>query len=143
MSANSNYEKYATKELKVAEVEWGKKQDDKNFSKWLSEYGELYFTNPSGKDLILNDKVSAQFFMANREEATHFEIMLSKLAKNSKTKLFIAGEEDKLLTTQLLEQDARWGKFNFIKIKDASHFVMFDQPEMVALYIEKIILRSN
>ncbi len=139
MSANENYEKFATKELKVAEAEWGKKQNDKNFARWLSEYGELYFTNTNGKELILNDKVSAQFFMDNREEASHFEIMLSKMANISKKKIFIAGSEDKLLTSEFLEQDAKWGKFNFVKIKDASHFVMFDQPGKVAEYIEEKI----
>jgi pimeloyl-ACP methyl ester carboxylesterase len=140
LSANDNYEKYATPELKKAEELWGKKQDDLNFAKWLSEYGELYFANPEGKELILNDRVSANFFNSNREEINNFELMLSKLSLISKMKLFIIGEEDKLLNAKFLEQDAKWGKFDFKSIENASHFVMFDQPDMVATYIEERIL---
>lgn len=140
LSANDNYEKYATPELKNAEELWGKEQSDLNFAKWLSEYGELYFVSSEGKNLILNDKVSAKFFNSNREEAASFELMLSKLSLISKMKLFITGEEDKLLNADFLEQDAKWGKFDFENIKNASHFVMFDQPEMVASYIEERIL---
>ena len=140
LSANDNYEKNSTPELKLAENEWSQKLDARTFAKWLSEYGELYFINPNGKDLILNDKVSAQFFNANRGETVNFELMLSKLSKSSMKKLFIAGVEDKLLTTNYLEQDSKWGKFNFVKIKDASHFVMLDQPEMVAQNIESSFL---
>ena len=55
-------------------------------------------------------------------------------------KLFIIGEEDKLLNAKFLEQDAKWGKFDFKSIENASHFVMFDQPDMVATYIEERIL---
>lgn len=140
LNANDNYEKYSTSALKEAEEVWGNKLDDKSFACWLSEYGELYFLNKTGKDLILNDKVSAQFFLDNREETAHFESMLSKLSTSSAKKIFIVGEEDKLLATELLEQDSKWGKFDFVTVKNASHFVMFDQPELVSRYIEERIL---
>ena len=64
-SVGENYNAKKSQALTDAEDEWEKLQDDKSFAKWLSEYGKLYFVKPEGKILLLNDKASAQFFLAN------------------------------------------------------------------------------
>jgi pimeloyl-ACP methyl ester carboxylesterase len=139
IAASENYENKKTISLSAAESEWEKLQDDKSFAKWLSEYGELYFCDPNGKDLILNDKVSSRFFLANRADAGEKESMLSALKQNETKKLFIAGQSDALLTGAILKEDAIRGGFNFVAVNNASHFVTFDQPEITAKIIENFL----
>ena len=62
---------------------------------------------------------------------------------NEAKKLFIAGQCDKMLPEEFLKRDAVNGGFNFISIKNASHFVTFDQPELVARSIEDFMRQSN
>ena len=143
LAASENYTTRKTSALLSAENEWEKLQDDKSLAKWLSEYGELYFADDSGKELLLEDKVSAKFFLANREEVIDMESMLETLKTNEAKKLFIAGQCDKMLPEEFLKRDAVNGGFNFISIKNASHFVTFDQPELVARSIEDFMRQSN
>ena len=141
--AEENYSKRKSVTLFNAECEWEKLQDDKSFAKWLSEYGELYFADDAGKELLLADKVSAKFFLANRSEVTDIKAMLEMLKKNEVKKLFIAGQSDKMLPETYLKEDALNGGFNFISIKNASHFVTYDQPELVARSIEDFMRQNN
>lgn len=136
LAASNNYSSKKTKNLTIAEEEWEKLQDDRSLAKWLSEYGELYFINPEGKDLLLKDKVSASFFLANRSDAIQKESMLPLLKQNETKKLFVAGKRDGMLPEVILKEDAIAGGFNFISVNNASHFVTFDQPESVAGLIE-------
>ena len=134
--AEKNYSAKRTVALIDAEKEWEKTQDDNSFAKWLSEYGELYFTKETGKYLLMNDKVSAKFFLSNRSDANEKESMLKLLKENEVSKLFIEGKQDKMLTETILREDASKGGFNFISVNNASHFVTFDQAESVACLIE-------
>lgn len=136
VAAGENFNANKSHSLTDAEVEWSELQDDKSFAKWTSEYGELYFTNPDGKYLLLNDKVSAQFFLANRSDARQKESMLSLLKENKTKKLFIAGKKDIMLPIENLREDASRGGFDFKSVNKASHFVTFDQAEIVAGLIE-------
>jgi len=136
LSAGENFNANKLQSLIDAEVEWNERQDDKSFAKWTSEYGELYFTNPDGKYLLLNDKVSAKFFLANRSDARQKESMLSLLKENKIKKIFIAGEKDIMLPLEILREDASRGGFDFKSVNNASHFVTFDQAEIVAGQIE-------
>lgn len=135
-----NYRAHMTDALVKAESQWNEKQDDKAFAIWLSEYGSLYFKNPEGKSLLLNDKTSAQFFKDNRSDAQSLEFLLPLLAQSNGKKVFISGDDDKLLMSENLKTDSDLGKFDFYEIENASHFVTFDQPERVASLIEKKLL---
>jgi pimeloyl-ACP methyl ester carboxylesterase len=134
--ASTNYSEHMTENLRKAEVEWEAKQNDQKLAQWLSEYGELYFVKTEGRELILNDKSSAKFFLNNQEDALNKELMLPLLKQVQSKKLFIAGVQDKLLPPLLLNEDAVNGGFNFVNVNNASHFVSFDQPEIVAGLIE-------
>lgn len=141
-SAAENYTANMSQALSDAEEEWQKLQDDKSLAKWLSEYGKLYFVRSEGKKMLLKDKVSARFFLANRSDATNIEPMLSQLKINNSKKLFIAGKQDVMLPEAILKRDADLGGFDFISVNNASHFVTFDQPESVARLIEDF-MRQN
>lgn len=141
-AANDNYNLHKTVALTEAENVWSKNQDDSSFSKWLSEYGLLYFKSPRGKEVLLNDKVSSSFFKDNRSDVLDKESMLSSLSLIGRTKLFISGKEDKLLPVSVLENDSQIGKFDFHQIENASHFVTIDQPLMVAKIIETNLLKG-
>lgn len=136
VAATENYAANKSQALSFAEEEWGELQDDKSFAKWVSEYGELYFTKPEGKYLLLNDKVSARFFLANRSDARQKESILPLLKQDTTKKLFIAGESDGMLPEEILREDADRGGFEFKSVSNASHFVTFDQAEIVAGQIE-------
>jgi len=135
-SANENYNFHKTPALIEAESSWSEKQDDSSFAKWLSEYGALYFKSPKGKDIILNDKVSANFFKDNRSDVNDVESTLAALQRIDRRKIFLAGKDDKLLPVDILRNDSLLGKFDFSEVEDASHFVTIDQPEKVAELIE-------
>lgn len=142
VAASENYSATKSQALFDAEDEWEKLQDDKSLAKWFSEYGELYFVNPEGKEMLLKDKVSARFFLANRSDAIQKESMLPLLKKNTTKKIFIAGKQDVMLPETILKDDAISGGFNFVSVNNASHFVTFDQPESVAGLIEDF-MRQN
>jgi pimeloyl-ACP methyl ester carboxylesterase len=142
MTASGNYSDKKSPALVVAESDWEELQDNKSLAKWFSEYGELYFVKPEGEMLLLNDSVSASFFLANRSDALQKEAMLSLLKQNETTKLFIAGKKDQMLPEAILKEDAQNGGFEFISVNNASHFVTFDQPESVAGLIEDF-MRQN
>ena len=136
IAASENYAASKSKELSSAEEEWGKLRDDKSFSKWISEYGELYFTKADGRSLLLDDKVSARFFLANRSDALQKEALLPLLKLDKTKKLFIAGKLDGMLPEEILKEDADRGGFDFKSVNNASHFVTFDQAQIVAGLIE-------
>ncbi len=140
LKAGDNYRAHITDALVEAESQWNETQDDKSFAKWVSEYGILYFKNPKGKSLLLNDKVSAQFFKDNRSDAQYLESLMTSLAQKNGKKIFISGADDRLLMSENLKKDSDLGKFEFYEIQNASHFVMFDQPERVANLIEEKII---
>lgn len=139
-AAAKNYSKYKSENLASAEKEWGKLQDDKSFAKWLSAYDKLYFLKEEGQNLLFNDKVSAQFFLANSSDSIQMESKLTQLNQDKTKKLFIAGKQDLLLSELDLKEDAFRGGFNFVSVHNASHFVTFDQAESVASLIEDFFI---
>lgn len=140
--ANDNYAANKTHALAEAESAWSQRQDDASFAKWLSEYGTLYFKSYKGKEVVLADKVSSVFFRDNRGDVLDKESLIDSLSKIERTKIFIAGLEDKLLPVNVLKNDSQLGGFQFFAIENASHFVTVDEPEKVAGLIESQLLRS-
>ena len=138
--ASENYEKNITPELEAAEKKWSETPNDSNYSNYLSEYNELYFSPhslESGRKLLLEDKGSSAFSLANRADASKMEILLDKMNSLSIKKLMIAGKDDGLLNLNDLDEDSARGGFSFSVVNSANHFVMFDQPEIVAGLIEE------
>lgn len=112
---------------------------DETFSEWLSEYGNLYFaphSQASGRELLRRDPSSARFFQNNRRDAAQMEPVLKKLATWNGQKLFVAGHQDGLLMSSVLQEDAATAKAKFVEIPGGNHFVTFDQPELVARAVE-------
>jgi len=141
-AANVSYNENKTAILEGSRIYWEKMQDDNSFKIWLSDYGDLWFKSPKGKDLILADKVSSQFFLDNRSDISNQSSLIDSLAKTKTQKIFISGSEDKLLPPEVLKNDATNGGFEFFEIPEASHFVTVDQSEKIAGLIESLILRS-
>lgn len=125
--------------LAKAEKHFDEKKDDQSFREWLAEYGRMYFLDDRGRDLILEDKVSAKFYLANTNDISKGEALLDQLATLKKLKVMVAGKQDGLIPARNLEEDAARGIFQFLVIDGASHFMTFDQPEVVARLIEENI----
>lgn len=139
MSAGKSYSDNATSALLDTEKKWEDKKDNLSFATWLSSYGPFYFINPNGKKILLDDKVSAQFFLDNRGDALFQESKLSNLKSQKGLKHFVCGSNDKLLSPSFLKEDALCGGFDFIELSGANHFVSIDQPEKLSqIIIEKI-----
>ncbi|HXH75387.1 MAG TPA: alpha/beta hydrolase [Bacteriovoracaceae bacterium] len=140
--ASANYESKKTVEIIEASVEWQKNPSDKTFKNWLASYGELYFSSQkieAGRELMLNDFSSAQFFIDNRTDSSRLESLLPALNLFTGKKLFIAGENDGLLNREDLIEDARKGSFDFVTAENTNHFMMLDQPEIVAGLIKNYL----
>lgn len=138
-AVNDCYSRSMTPALAKAEKAFDEKKDDQSFREWLAEYGRLYFLDDSGRDLILSDKVSARFYLANTNDILKGDAILDEVSHLKKLKVLIAGKQDGLIPASNLESDARKGHFQFLIIDGASHFMTFDQPEVVARLIEEQI----
>lgn len=136
---NDSYSKRMTPALSKTEKFFEDKKDDQSFKEWLAEYGEMYFLNPEGRELLLKDKSSAKFFLANTADISKADGLLDEVTNLRKLKVMIAGKQDGLVPFRNLEEDARRGRFQFFTIDNASHFSTFDQPEIVARLIEENI----
>lgn len=115
---------------------------DESYKKWFSHYAALYFkegNNEAGKQMILSDSACAKSYLAARSESAQKEFLLDDIKKLTISKLFIMGSDDSLLKKELLSQDAMNGKFRMQTIKNAGHFVHFDQPNEVANVIDAFI----
>ncbi len=137
--ASENYTALETADLKTARGAWNQSPSKEAFSRWLSLYGELYFAPKnihSGRTLLENDPSSFEFFLANRSDTSQFEEVLWELSGWSGKKLFMGGMVDRMVNVDLLSSDAIKAKAVFQPIQDASHFLSFDQPEVVAKLIE-------
>lgn len=140
--ASANYESKKTARIIEASLEWQKSPSDLTFRNWLASYDELYFSPQnvrSGSELILKDLTSAQFFIDNRTDGSQLESLLPTLSLFDGKKLFIAGENDGLLNRDDLIRDAQIGSFDFVVAENTNHFMMFDQPEIVAGLIKNYL----
>lgn len=118
-------------ELNKSEEEWVNNPSDKSFKNWLSEYQNLYFNDIDfGRKLIQKDNVSHRFFLQNRSDIKNNQNLLEELSFWNGRKLFIAGENDGLLPTSILQNDSLKGGFEYKSIPDANHFMMWDQKQI-------------
>lgn len=138
--ASENYENKKSNALIQAEKIWSDNPSDLTYTKYLAEYNDLYFsphTLDMGRKMLLEDPASSAFSIANRSDASKAESLLECVCCLPIKKLFISGKNDALLNLKDLEVDAEKGAFNFKVVENANHFVMFDQPEIVAGLIEE------
>lgn len=130
-AAGDSYTCKQSVELNNSEEEWINNPSDKTFKNWLSEYQNLYFNDVCfGRELIQKDNVSYRFFLQNRGDIKNNQNLLDELFFWKGRKLFIAGENDGLLPTSILQNDSLKGGFEFKSIPDANHFMMWDQKQV-------------
>ena len=121
---------------------WIERPNDQTFRQWLEAYESFWFATHSrnkGKKLMTSDPVSAQFYIDNEEDILRNESLLKAVSKLKTRKALIAGEDDGTLSWEQLKADAALGNFEFISIQSASHFVMVDQPVIIANLVERIL----
>ncbi len=119
---------------------------DDNYKTWFSFYADLYFTKSNaeaGKKMILADSACIKSFLAARSESSKKEHLLTNINASKTRRLYLAGLEDKLLPTSVLEKDAKKGGFKYLTVKNAGHFVHFDQPKEVAEMISTFIKEGD
>ena len=73
--------------------------------------------------------VSSKFFLDNRADAISQQLKLMQMKSKSGLKLFVCGNDDLLLSSINLCENAKCGGFDFVDIEGASHFVSVDRPE--------------
>lgn len=132
-------------ELKRAKKVWDDRPSDETFRAWLAAYAPLWFTanyEMRGRELMASDPVSAQFYLDNEDDIYRNESLLMAVSKWDKKKVLIAGEDDRAFAWEDLRHDAASGNFDFIQLKNASHFVMVDQPLSLAKIIEEAFLKN-
>ncbi len=115
---------------------------DENYLKWFEHYARLYFA-PSkiqeGIKMLSETHVSVRNFIGARGEAEVRGELVGQLEQFPFKKLMIGGERDSLFDTSCLIQEARRGHCPYQIIKNAGHFVHFDQPELTAQIIMQFI----
>ena len=126
-------------ELKNAELRWKKEKSNEAFKQWLGAYGPFFFLKHNEKALrqiIENDAVSANTFLKVRHN-WKLDISFWEYLRSLKLpKLVITGKEDRLYHSNVIEAEAKEIGCEFIEIKNAGHFLTFDQPQAVAEVIE-------
>lgn len=134
------WEKNQTVELESLGESWDKRQDDESFRKWNTAYRRLYFNEnkvDKGAEMLAKDLVSAKLFLDIRGEAVRDPNMLDDIAVQADLKrLLIAGGDDIMVAPFVLATMAQRGRFDFVTVPNAGHFVGFDQPEIVSRVIE-------
>ncbi len=141
-AASDIFTKFQNQESNLVNERFKNDPTNKNYKDWFSFYGDLYFTKTNvdfGKKMILEDLACANSYLAARSESATKESLLAEIKKVQKNKLFILGSEDKLLPSAILMKEAEAGNFKTNTIKDAGHFVHFDQPQNVADVISEFI----
>jgi len=139
-AAHEGYRLSKSPELTTAEAKWADTPSDATFGEWLSEYGNLYFSESKraeGKRLVKQDPCSYRLFQSLEKNAGRMAGFLPMLKNWSGKKLSIVGELDGLLPSKILKTDALAGGFDFRVVSNANHFVMLDPPESVAGLIEE------
>lgn len=138
--AGASYEKNAGAEARQAEQDFSASPSDTNFSRWIASYGNLYFSPANverGREMLLSDRASSSVFTGIRTSQILREIDFPQTLRGLRCrKLLLAGERDILLPDLVLAADAEKSNADFSVIRDAGHFMGFDQPETVARVIE-------
>jgi pimeloyl-ACP methyl ester carboxylesterase len=116
---------------------------DENYKRWFASYSHLYFSLSNvenGRNMLLEDSVNTKNYLGARNEANLKEHLLKDIQKTSIKRIFISGNEDRLLPVEILRGDSLLGGFVFKVIEDAGHFVHFDQAENTSALIEEFVI---
>lgn len=116
---------------------------NENYKRWFASYAHLYFSSSNvvkGHNMLLDDSVSVQNYLGARADSALKEHLLMDIKKSSIRRLFVTGEHDRLLPVEVLREDSLLGDFMFKVVKNAGHFVHFDQAEDTSVLIEEFII---
>lgn len=141
---SQNFSKHSSGESEF-DKEFRENPSDEIFAKWFASYAGLYFSKSNienGKSMLLNDEMCVANYLGGRSEANKKEVLLQRLKKLEVPKLYLAGNDDLLMPVSVLSKDAMLGNFDYKVIKDAGHFVHFDNPSETAIAIQEFILRG-
>lgn len=143
--AGVNYSKCQSPALLKAIQLWTDKPSNKTFAEWLSNYQALYFmpeTFEKGRKLLLEDKVSFQFYLDNSSDIISNPQIYERIAEWPMKKLSIIGANEGLIPVECLKKEAFKARFNLIEVPHANHFLMLDQPLKTKEAIESFIFFS-
>jgi pimeloyl-ACP methyl ester carboxylesterase len=116
---------------------------NENYKRWFASYAHLYFSSSNvvqGHNMLLDDSVNVKNYLGARAAAALKEQLLMEIKKSSIRRLFVTGEKDRLLPVEILREESSLGGFMFKVIKDAGHFVHFDQAENTSALIEEFVI---
>jgi len=137
-----SYSAQTSEAMRTTESTFLKSPTDQNLSAWFASYGRLYFAGHSiaqGTAMLRAGPSVAHAYLGATKEGASQEHLLEKLRKISIPRILIAGQEDLLFPIDAAEAEAKRGGFEFSRIDNAGHFVVFDQPNKVQTVIAKFI----
>lgn len=144
--AGAQYAQYLTPELRQAQDEWERSPSRDTYLKWVGSYGLLFFlegANEQGRAFLGQDQVSYEVALESERSGLPKMDFIECLRLAKVPKFMFAGSHDHLLPPQALERDAHRAGFEFGEVKNAGHFITFDQPEVVAGMIEDRFIDNN
>ena len=139
-SMGESYELRKGAELKEAEEAFLKEPNNETLKKYLLEYKEFFFASQNvkaGQRMLLEDTHCAELCIHGREKLDKIGNLLQEIAKVPLKKIFIAGEEEWMLTLDVAKKEAQEGNFEFEPVKGAGHFVHFEDPSATAALLKK------
>lgn len=143
---SSSFNKDKTLEQINMDEQFKSDSSNENYKKWFVSYAHMYFSTTKiveGRKLLKESSVCVKNFLGASSEASLKGRLLNEIKSSEIKKLFIAGNEDKLLSPETLGNDADNGGFKFLTIENAGHFVHFEQPIKIAQLIEDFIFAEG
>lgn len=137
----SNFRKHKP-EVTALDKEFESGPTDDLYSRWFAAHANAYFSMKNinqGRRMLLEDSMCVANYLGARSESSKKEFLLRKLNETNIPKLFLAGVEDLLMPVDVLGKDADAGGFDLKVIRDAGHFVHFDNPSETAVAIQEFI----
>ncbi len=112
------------------------------YKDWYIHFKDFYF-NPSHSSLMIdaikNDTLSVNNYSHAISEASLKENKLIKLKNKNIPKLLLFGEVDNVLPKESAQNQANLGGFELEMIKDAGHFIHYENPQQTIELIEQFI----
>lgn len=141
-SIRNQFSLHMTPELRAAGEAFSAEPGNETFRKWLYWYRDLYFSPrfiEAGSKMLASDNVEHRAYLGAAKAGADKEHLLPLLKSLRIPKLFLAGEQDQLFCVDVALQEAGNGGFEFRRVKDAGHFMAFEQPNEVLSEIHSFL----
>lgn len=141
-AVNSGYTSLLTPELKDAETTFSVEPSDISLQNWFANYGEIYFAKEnveSGRQMLLQSPHSHKLYAGATHAMSEKAGLLRDAAALNIPKLFIAGDQDRLVPPSSALKEVAQGLFELQIIAGAGHFMSFDEPKKVETVIRNFI----